>query len=106
METHCTNPMIHRAYDALKKLSADEETRQLAEMREKALKDEVSALDAARREGEKRGEKKSEKKALKKIALNLLSMGVLTVEQIARATDLTVAEVECLQHPDQADESV
>ncbi|QTA85210.1 Rpn family recombination-promoting nuclease/putative transposase [Desulfonema magnum] len=95
MEMHYTNPMIHRAYDALKKLSADEETRQLAEMREKALKDEVSALDAARREGEK--------KALKKTALNLLSIGLLTVEQIARATDLTVAEVKCLQNSEQAE---
>ncbi|OQY53215.1 MAG: hypothetical protein B6245_23020 [Desulfobacteraceae bacterium 4572_88] len=65
-------------------------------MREKALKDEASALYAARRKGEEIGRKRT--------ALNLLSMGVLTPEQIARATDLSVAEVECLRSSEQGDD--
>ncbi|MDM8551948.1 Rpn family recombination-promoting nuclease/putative transposase [Desulfobacterales bacterium HSG2] len=109
MRTNYTNPMIHRAYDALKKLSADEETRRLAEMREKALKDEVSMLSAARREGEKKGEKKGRKEGKKEgredTARNLLSMGILTAEQIAHATDMSVAEVECLRDSERADDS-
>ncbi len=53
-----TNPNIHKAFRALQVLSADEEARQLAEMRERALKDEVSELNEARREGERRGERR------------------------------------------------
>ncbi len=49
------NPHIHKAHCALKALSADEETRQRAETRERALKDEVSELNAARREGKREG---------------------------------------------------
>ncbi len=52
------NPNIHKAYFALKALSADEEVRQRAETRERALKDEVSELNAARREGLREGERK------------------------------------------------
>lgn len=97
MRTHYTNPMIHRAFDVLTRLSADEETRRLAQMREKALKDEVSMLYAARKEGEKKGKKEGKKEGREETAQNLLSMGVLTIEQIARAAGLSVAEVERLQ---------
>jgi predicted transposase/invertase (TIGR01784 family) len=79
------NPMIHRAYDGLKTLSADEKTRELAERREKALKDEVSFLNEARRKG------------WRDTALRLLKMNLLTVDQIAEATGLDVHEVERLK---------
>lgn len=79
------NPMIHRAYDGLKALSADEKTRELAERREKALKDEVSFLNEARRKG------------WRDTALRLLKMNLLTVDQIAEATGLDVHEVERLK---------
>ena len=39
----------------MKRLSADEETRQLAELREKALKTELAEIAAARKEGEQIG---------------------------------------------------
>ena len=55
MQENYENPMIHKAYDTLKAFSADEETRELKERREKALKDEAMFLNEARREGEKRG---------------------------------------------------
>ncbi len=51
----CANPNIHKAFRALQALSADEEPRQLAEMRERALSDEVSELNGARLEGERKG---------------------------------------------------
>jgi predicted transposase/invertase (TIGR01784 family) len=50
-----TNTKVPKAYDALKALSADEEARLRAEARERALKDEVSELNAARREGKREG---------------------------------------------------
>jgi predicted transposase YdaD len=67
----------------------DEKTRELAERRERALKDEVSSLNAARREGEKKGRKQT--------ALRLLEMNLLSVDQIAEATGLEVHEVEGLK---------
>ena len=55
MRTPYTNPMIHKAFDLLESLSADELTRQRAEMREKALKNEISLLEDARMEGRAEG---------------------------------------------------
>ncbi|QTA93699.1 Rpn family recombination-promoting nuclease/putative transposase [Desulfonema magnum] len=55
MREHYTNPKIRKAFGVLESLSADELTRQQAEMREKALKDEVSMLAAAERKGRKVG---------------------------------------------------
>jgi predicted transposase/invertase (TIGR01784 family) len=50
-----TNPAIHKAFEVLEALSVDELTRQRAEMREKALKNEVSMLEEAREEGLQQG---------------------------------------------------
>jgi predicted transposase/invertase (TIGR01784 family) len=58
MQANYQNPMIHRAYQTLRVVSADKETREIAERREKALKDEAMFLNEARMEGEKRGEKR------------------------------------------------
>lgn len=43
---------VKRAMSRIRELSADEETRRLAFVRERALRDEVSFLNDARREGE------------------------------------------------------
>jgi len=91
------NPAVHKAFDLLEKLSADEITRRRAEMREKALTNEVSMLAAARREGEKTGIEKGEKLAALRTAKNLLTANILTVEQIAEATGLTTDEVKNLR---------
>ncbi len=55
MRTEYMNPMIHKAFDLLESLSADELTRQRAEVREKALKNEISLLEDARMEGREEG---------------------------------------------------
>lgn len=89
MRTHYTNPMIHGAFGILETLSADDQTRLLAEMREKALKDEASMLSAARREGMEKSKRET--------ALNLLSMGKLTVSEIALVTRLAPEAVEKLK---------
>ena len=113
MRTHYANKNIIRAFDVLERLSADEEIRLLAEQRERALKDEASMLGAARRKGEKAGLQKGEKIGLQKgekiglqkgarnkalnTARKLLATGVLSAEQIADATELSLAHVKALQ---------
>jgi predicted transposase/invertase (TIGR01784 family) len=61
MKTRYTNPAIHKAFTVLEKLSADEETRYRAEMREEALRNKVSELSAAREEGREEGKEEGRK---------------------------------------------
>jgi predicted transposase/invertase (TIGR01784 family) len=81
---------VKKAMSRIRELSADEEARRLAFVRERALRDEVSFLNDARREGRE------------EVARNLISMAVLSDEQIATASGLPESEVvklrEELQH--------
>jgi flagellar biosynthesis/type III secretory pathway protein FliH len=54
--TEIAYPPVQQALGILKNLSADEEARRLALVRERALLNEITELNAARREGEARGE--------------------------------------------------
>ena len=100
MSTH-PYPPVQRALEKLRALSADEEARYWAEAREKALNDEVTLLEEAREEGEqiglRKGREEGRDEAHQQTARNLLRLGVLTDEQIARVTELTVAEIEALR---------
>ncbi len=60
MQTHYKNPAVQQAFQKLRQLSADEETRRRAEIRERALKDELSLLSEAREEGLEKGLKTGE----------------------------------------------
>ncbi len=60
MRTAYKNPAIHKAFDILETLSADETVRHLARVREGALRNERSELFYAEKRGEKKGEKKGE----------------------------------------------
>ncbi len=55
MQTQYTNPSIHQAFHVLEKLSADQQTRLRAQVREKALQNALSELSAARDEGRDEG---------------------------------------------------
>jgi len=112
MRAHYTNSKIKKAFELLEKMSADEDIRLLAEEREKALRDEISALASARREGEKigeqigmekgeqigmeKGERIGSRKKAMETAGSLLKMNVLTPEQIAEVTGLDIEEVKIL----------
>ncbi|MEZ4524829.1 MAG: Rpn family recombination-promoting nuclease/putative transposase [Desulfobacterales bacterium] len=91
------NPVIHTAFDALENLSADAVTRQFAEMREKALKDETTLLNEYLRKGERigfgKGIEKGIEKEKKEMVKILLAMGELTVEKIAKIVRLSVEEI-------------
>jgi len=80
---------IREALNRVRELSADEEARRLAFVRERALRDEVSLLKEAREEGFQAGRLET--------ARNLIQLGVLSDGQIAQATGLTVDQVEALR---------
>ncbi|MDM8525604.1 PD-(D/E)XK nuclease family transposase [Desulfococcaceae bacterium HSG8] len=61
MREHYTNPNVRKAFGILENLSADRLTRQQAETRERAIRDEFSMLAAAERVGIAKGQKEGRK---------------------------------------------
>lgn len=84
-----THQPVKQALSRIRVLSADEEARRLAFVRERALHDEVSFLNEARREGLEQGREE--------VARSLLAMELLSDEQIAAASGLTAAEIQALR---------
>jgi predicted transposase/invertase (TIGR01784 family) len=82
-----TNPAIAEAWSVIKRLSADESARMIAESREKALRDSVSRQAEAHRKGLREGRME--------VARNLLQEK-LPVELVARSTGLSAEEVQQL----------
>jgi predicted transposase/invertase (TIGR01784 family) len=83
-----TNPAIAEAWSVIKRLSADESARMIAESREKALRDYTSMQAEAHRKGLWEGERKGKLE----VARNLLQEK-LPVELVAKSTGLSVEEV-------------
>ena len=77
------NEEIRKAQEELEYLTGDEEERRLAELREKAIRDEATNIA---------GERKEE---AKEIAKRLKQMGI-EIEDIQEATGLTKEEIENL----------
>lgn len=74
--------------DELEKISKDRELRRVAELREKAIRDEKNGLRHAREEGIKEGiEQGVEKVAKKMIELNI------PMQDIIKATGLTEEQI-------------
>ena len=84
---------VKRAMSRIRELSADEETRRLAFVRERALRDEVSFLNDAKREGREEGREEGRQA----VAKNLIAMNLLNDTQIAAASGLTEPEVKALR---------
>ncbi|TDN95754.1 MULTISPECIES: DUF4351 domain-containing protein [Halomonas] len=59
-------PVKKKAMSRIRELSADEETRRLAFVRERALRDDVSLLNDVKREGEMTGERRVLQRLLSK----------------------------------------
>jgi predicted transposase/invertase (TIGR01784 family) len=97
-------PEVHEALEELKILSADKKFRAAYNAHLKAQNDRISREANARADGEAKGkaegiaegEAMGELKKARETAHNLLSMG-LTVEQISKATKLSVQEIESLK---------
>ena len=86
---------VKQAMNRIRVLSADEEARRLAFVRERALRDEVSLLNEAKREGREEGRQAGREE----FARNLIAMNLLTDEQIVVASGLTEVEVKALGEP-------
>jgi predicted transposase/invertase (TIGR01784 family) len=107
MRTYYQTPLISKAFDVLEQLSADDATRQLAEAREKALRDEASIqweLQEARQKVTKarqkvvkarqQGRQEGKQEQARIMAKQILALGRLTMEEIAQATGLSLAELQ------------
>ena len=91
------NEKIKKAEEQLDKISQDKKERRLAELREKAIMDEMAIRDSGynegRKEGIKEGLKKGKKAEKKSIAQNMLEMKI-DKEIISKVTGLTMDEIE------------
>ena len=83
------NEEIKKAKEQLDKISQDKKERRLAELREKAIKDEMAIRDSGYNEGRKEGLKEG----IKKTAKNMLEMKI-DKEIILKVTGLTMDEIE------------
>lgn len=69
-------PPVRQALGILRNLSADEETRRLALVRQRALLNEISELNAARREGKAEGLAEGEARAMREALARLIASGI------------------------------
>jgi hypothetical protein len=98
---NCSNT---RPPSRIRELSADEEARRLAFVRERALRDEVSFINDAERRGRREGRREGRQEghiegltegrmeAMRETARNLIAMNILSDAQIAQASGLTEVE--------------
>ena len=93
------NKEIKKAQEELEYLSGDEEARRIAELREKAIRDEITNLEGARAEGEligeARGKAEGEINKSMEIAKKLKEKGIV-ISEIIEITGLTKEEKENL----------
>ena len=85
------NKYVKKAEKELEYLSGDEETRRLAELREKAIRDELAAIAQARDEGISEGESQNTIKIAKKMLEKQIDIAL-----IMEITGLTKEEIEKL----------
>ena len=85
------NPEIRKAVNTLYELSADEKVRAEYEMRQKAWRDRISAMDEARENGEQKGRQERDVE----IARNALAKGV-SIELIHDITGLDLETIKRL----------
>lgn len=90
-----SNKEIREAKDELYRLSRNSKERELYYMREKSLKDEISALANAEEKGMQKGLEQGMKEKAIEIAKSLLD--ILDVETIALKTGLQIEEIENLK---------
>jgi hypothetical protein len=82
-----------RAYDKLKSLSADDEARRLAFVRERALHDQAQLLFEAREEGREAGRDNAQRQ----IAINMIRQTSLDDAGISAITGLSPEEIAALR---------
>ena len=91
------NKEIKKAMEELEEISKDKELRLIAELREKAIRDEKNGLRSAREDGLAEGIEKGKKAEKEEIAKAMLKEK-MSVEQIAKITGLSKLEIEKLEN--------
>ena len=91
-----SNEAVRKAKDKLYKLSQSKEDRELYFLREKSIRDEISALSKAKEEGIEQGMQKGAKEEKILIAKNLLD--ILDDRIISEKTGLSLEEVRQLRN--------
>ena len=95
------NEDVKKAIITVKEMSEDEKMERLAELREKAIRDEKALYNTGIREGKELGEKIGREKGIKEnkraIAKKMLSKGI-RVKEIIELTGLTEEEIEELKN--------
>ncbi|MCD8514246.1 MAG: Rpn family recombination-promoting nuclease/putative transposase [Nitrincola sp.] len=91
--TDVTYEPVKKALNRVKELSADEEARRLAFVRERALRDEVSFINEAKREGLKEGLNEGRMETQRETALKLIKLTEMDDAMIADITGLSIPEV-------------
>jgi predicted transposase/invertase (TIGR01784 family) len=90
-----SNPAIAEAWSVVKRLSADESARMIAESREKAMRDYTSMQAEAHRKGLQKGLQEGRQEEKLAVARNLLQEK-MPFETISKATGLSLDEVQRL----------
>ena len=83
------NEEIKKAKEQLDKISQDKKERRLAELREKAIKDEMAIRDSGYNEGRKEGLDEG----IRKTAKNMLEIKI-DKEIISKVTGLTISDID------------
>ena len=89
------NKYVKKAEKELEYLSGDEETRRLAELREKAIRDELAAIAQAKEEGRSEGRNQGINQGKIIVAKKMLAKK-MDINLIAEMTGLTKEEIEKL----------
>ena len=94
------NKLVQKAEDEFEYLTGDAETRRLAELREKAIRDEAAGLKSARRKGIEEGIQQGIEKGIEKqkieTAKKMLAKNI-SIDIIMEVTELTKEEIEKLK---------
>ena len=88
------NKYVKKAEKELEYLSGDEETRRLAELREKAIRDEKALYNTGIREGKELGREEGERKNKIEVISRMLkdNMDIELIKKYANATDEEIEE--------------
>ncbi len=84
---------VKKAMSRIRELSADEEARRLAFVRERALRDEVSLLNDAEKRGRMEGRMEGRTETMRETARNLISRTEMDDMMIAEISGLPVESV-------------
>jgi predicted transposase/invertase (TIGR01784 family) len=84
---------VKKAMSRIRELSADEEARRLAFVRERALRDEVSLLNDAEKRGRMEGRTEGRMETMRETARNLINRTEMDDTMIAEISGLPVESV-------------